>query len=406
MIDNGRRFFACSSMHYLLPIIAMANFAAGLSTRAMDPVLPQVSAQLLVSIPAVATLASATAISFAFIQLPLGAIADLFGKPRLILTCLVILGLANIAGAFATSFEWLLVSRIVCGIGAGGVFPVAMGLVGDIFGIDKRQVAMSRILAGATAGNLLGATYAGVLGDFAGWRGVLSSIGIVVLLASIAVAWGFRSQMASKGKAVDIAVIAGNYRRILKHPYARICYGGVFIEGICVMGLFPFIAAFLQELGEPRLSIAGLVIAGFALGGLLYAASVARLLPIFKERGLIALGGAIAASQIVVIAFGPSWPAQFASCMVMGWGFFLIHGSFQVLISEIAPEARAGALSLQAFCFFCGQFTGPLIYGLGLLYAGKIPTLFAAAALLLVIGPICSWLLGQYSSKSGSKTTN
>lgn len=393
-------------MHYLLPIIAMANFAAGLTTRAMDPVLPQVSAQLLVSIPAVATLASATAISFAFIQLPLGAIADMFGKPRLILTCLVILGIANIAGAFATSFEWLLVSRIICGIGAGGVFPVAMGLVGDIFSIDKRQVAMSRILAGATAGNLLGATYAGVLGDLAGWRGVLSSIGIVVLLASIAVAWGFRGQMASSGKAVDFATIAGNYRRILKHPYARICYFGVFVEGVCVMGLFPFVAAFLQELGEPRLSIAGLVIAGFAVGGLLYAATVARLLPIFGERGLIALGGAIAASQIVVIAFGPPWQAQFASCVVMGWGFFLIHGSFQVLISEIAPEARAGALSLQAFCFFCGQFTGPLIYGFGLLFAGKIPTLFAAAALLLVIGPICSWLLGQHSPKSGFRNTN
>lgn len=385
-------------MQYLLPIIAMANFAAGLSTRAMDPVLPQISQELLVSIPTVATLASATAISFAFVQLPLGAVTDLFGKPRLILTCLVILGLANIVGAFTTSFEWLLVTRIVCGIGAGGVFPVAMGLTGDIFTIDKRQVAMSRILAGATAGNLLGASFAGVLGDLVGWRGVLSSIGGFVLLASIAVAWGFREQMASPGKAVDFSVIAENYRKILKHPHARILYFGVFVEGVCVMGLFPFIAAFLQEQGEPRLSIAGLVIGGFAVGGLLYAASVARLLEIAGSNRLITLGAAVAASQIVVIAFGPPWPAQLASCIVMGWGFFLMHGSFQVLVSEIVPQARAGAVSLQAFCFFCGQFTGPLLYGIGLLYAGKIPTLFAAAALLLVIGLICSHLLRQPSA--------
>lgn len=382
-------------MHYLLPIIAMANFAAGLSTRALDPVLPQISQQLLVTIPAAAALVSATAISFALIQLPLGAVADLFGKPRLILTCLVILGLANIAGSFVDSYEWLLATRIICGIGAGGVFPVTMGLTGDIFAIDKRQVAMSRILAGATMGNLLGSAFAGVLGDFVGWRGVLSSIGAVVLLASLAVAWGFRSQMGSSGKRVDARAIAQNYRRILAHPHARICYLGVFVEGVCIMGLFPFIAAFLAELGEPRLSIAGLVIGGFAIGGLLYAASIARLLRLVGMLRLMTVGAALAAAQIVFIALGPSWPWQFASCMLMGLGFFLIHGSFQVLTSEILPEARAGAVSLQAFCFFCGQFTGPLLYGFGILHAGKIPTLFAAAALLLVIGVACPLLLRQ-----------
>lgn len=373
----------------------MANFAAGLSTRAIDPVLPQISQQLLISIPSAAALVSATAISFALIQLPLGAVADFFGKPRLILTCLVILGLANIAGALTDSFEWLLATRIICGIGAGGVFPVAMGLTGDIFAMDKRQVAMSRILAGATMGNLLGSAFAGVLGDLVGWRGVLIAIGAVVLLSSLAVAWGFRGQMGSRAEHANIRDIMRNYRRILAHPHARICYAGVFVEGICVMGLFPFIAAFLQELGEPRLSVAGLVIGGFAIGGLLYAASIARLLRLVGMLPLMTAGAALAAAQIVFIALGPSWLWQFASCMLMGLGFFLLHGSFQVLISEILPEARAGAVSLQAFCFFCGQFIGPLLYGFGILHAGKIPTLFAAAALLLVIGAVCPLLLRQ-----------
>ena len=85
-------------MQYLLPIIAMGNFAAGLTSRVIDPVIPQISQQLAVSITTAATLASASAIAFAVIQLPLGMVADLFGKPKVILTCLVILGLANIVG--------------------------------------------------------------------------------------------------------------------------------------------------------------------------------------------------------------------------------------------------------------------------------------------------------------------
>jgi len=75
-------------MQYLLPIIALGNFAAGLTSRAMDPVLPQISQQFMVSITTAATLASAMAVTFALVQIPLGAVADFFGKPRLILTCL------------------------------------------------------------------------------------------------------------------------------------------------------------------------------------------------------------------------------------------------------------------------------------------------------------------------------
>jgi MFS transporter, DHA1 family, inner membrane transport protein len=381
------------AMQYLLPIIAMGNFAAGLTSRVIDPVVPQISEQLAVNITTAATLASASAIAFAFVQLPLGMVADLFGKPKVILTCLVILGLANIVGSFTDSFELLLVTRVICGLGAGRVFPVAMGLTGDLFPVEQRRVAMSRIMAGTLTGNLLGASFSGVLGDLAGWRGVLSILGCAILVISLAVAWGFRNQLTLPGKPVDPKVIAANYRRILSHPNARLCYLGVFTEGICIFGMLPFVASFLQELGEPRLSIAGLVIGGYAVGGLFYAATVKRLLARFSDNRLMVVGATFISSQIAIIAFGPPWQVQFLNFAVMGCGFYLIHGGFQVFTSEIAPDARASAVSLQAFCFNCGQFSGPLLYGFGLTLAGKLPTLLTAAALLLSVGLLCARLL-------------
>jgi predicted MFS family arabinose efflux permease len=381
------------AMQYLLPIIAMGNFAAGLTSRVIDPVIPQISQQLAVSITTAATLASASAIAFAFVQLPLGMVADFFGKPKVILTCLVILGLANIVGAFTDSFELLLLTRVICGLGAGGVFPVAMGLTGDLFPVDQRRVAMSRIMAGALTGNLLGASFSGILGDLAGWRGVLSILGSFILVLSLAVAWGFRNQLTLPGKRVDPKVIAANYRRIISHPNARLCYLGVFVEGLCIFGMLPYVASFLQELGEPRLSIAGLVIGGYAVGGLIYAATVKRLLSRYGDNTLMVVGAILIASQIAVIGFGPPWQVQFFNFVIMGSGFYLIHGGFQVYTSEIAPDARASAVSLQAFCFNCGQFSGPLLFGFGLTFAGKLPTLLTAAALLLSVGLLCAKLL-------------
>ena len=71
----------------------------------------------------------------------------------------------------------------------------------------------------------------------------------------------------------------------------------------------------------------------------------------------------------------------------------MLHGGFQVFTSEIAPDARASAVSLQVFMFNCGQFSGPLLYGVGLFSIGKVPTLFMAAGVVLAVGLLCSRLL-------------
>ncbi len=189
----------------------------------------------------------------------LGAAADLFGKARLMVVCLVLLGLASILGAMANSFPLLFASRILAGIGSGGVFPIALGLTSDLVSPEKRQVAIGRTLAGAMTGNLLGASASGLIGDFLGWRGVLAVLGGLVILASVAVAVGFRGAALTRPPRTNLSALKQGYRTIFANPNARVCYSAVFIEGCCVLGLFPFIASFLFDLGETSLSIAGIV---------------------------------------------------------------------------------------------------------------------------------------------------
>ena len=159
--------------------------------------LPHVADDFGVTIATAAAFASVFAFTFAIIQPVLGAAADLFGKARLMIVCLVLLGVANILGAMASSFWLLFASRILAGIGSGGVFPVALSLTSDLVGPDKRQIAIGRTLMGSMTGNLLGATVSGLIGDFLGWRGVLAVLGGLVVVVSIAVAAGFR------GAAID-----------------------------------------------------------------------------------------------------------------------------------------------------------------------------------------------------------
>src|SRR5437868_1198832 len=244
-----------------LNIVTLATFSAALSGRALDPVLPHVADDFGVTIAAAASFAAVFAFTFAVIQPLIGAAADLFGKARLMIFCLVILGLSNLVGSLATSFPLLFASRILAGIGSGGVFPVALGLTSDLVGSEKRQIGISRTLAGSMTGNLLGATFSGLIGDFLGWRGVLAILGGLVVIAAIAVAAGFRGAQLNKPARTSLGALREGYRTIFANPNARVCYFAVFVEGCCVLGLFPFIASFLFDLGESSLSVAGIVIA-------------------------------------------------------------------------------------------------------------------------------------------------
>jgi predicted MFS family arabinose efflux permease len=383
-----------SSLPPALNIIALATFAASLSTRALDPVLPHVAGEFGVSIATAAGFASVYAFTFAIIQPAVGAAADLFGKARLMIGCLVLLGLANILGAISTSFPLLFATRILAGVGSGGVFPIALGLTSDLVGPEKRQVAIGRTLAGSMTGNLLGASASGIIGDFLGWRGVLAFLGLLAIVASVAVAAGFRGAALTRAPKTNLSALRKGYRTIFSNPNA-LCYAAVFIEGCCVLGLFPFIAAFLFDLGETSLSIAGIVIAGFAVGGLLYTLSVSRFLPRMGVGGMMIAGATLVGLQLAVIAFGPGWKAQALSLLFMGWGFYMIHGSLQVFASELSVEARATALSLHSFFFFMGQTIGPIAYGFGIQHAGKIPTLLTSAVVITALGFVCARLLKQ-----------
>jgi predicted MFS family arabinose efflux permease len=378
---------ATSGMPPALNVITLATFAASLSVRALDPVLPHVAEDFGVSIATAASFAAVFAFTFAAVQPAIGAAADLFGKARLMTICLGLLGVANILGALSTSFPMLFVTRILAGIGSGGVFPVALSLTSDLVGPDKRQLAIGRTLAGSMTGNLLGATASGLIGDFLGWRGVLAVLGGLVIIVALAVAAGFRGAALNRPPRTSLKALRHGYRTIFTNPNARICYSAVFIEGCCVLGLF--------ELGETSLSIAGIVIAGFAIGGLLYTLTVARLLPLIGVRGMMVVGATLVGIQLVGVAFGPHWKLQMAGLLVMGLGFYMIHGCLQVFASELSVEARATALSLHSFFFFMGQTVGPIAYGFGLQHAGKTATLVSAAAVMVVLGFICARFLKQ-----------
>jgi predicted MFS family arabinose efflux permease len=377
-------------MGRVLNLMAFVVFATSLFMRSVDPVIPQIASGLNVAPTTAALLSTGFTLPYALIQPVLGALADMFSKTRLISICMLILGLTTIACGFATNFETLMTLRVLAGITAGGVFPIALAVAGDRVPVAQRQVAIGKLLFAAMSGNLLGASGAGVIGDLIGWRGVFFATGAIDLIALMLAIPGFRGMNETPGR-FDLSSFIPNYRAVFGNPLAKYCFGAVFLEAIFLFGVFPYMAVLLRNEGVTSASIAGVVIAGFGVGGLIYTIMVSRLLNTFGERRLMAAGGMLMAFGLVVIALRMPWPVEFANFVLLGFSFYFLHGCLQVYVTELAPGARASATAGHSFFFFIGQALGPVVYGLGLSSGiGIIPVLLLGAVVLTATGWICA----------------
>src|SRR5690242_2851591 len=385
-------------MGRVLNLMAFVIFATTLFMRSVDPVIPQIAQGLNVAPTTAALLSTGFTLPYALIQPVLGALADMFSKTRLIALCMFVVGITTIACGLVTNFETLIGLRMLAGITAGGVFPIALAVAGDRVPVQQRQVAIGRLLFAAMTGNLLGASSAGLIGDFIGWRGVFFATGAIDLIALAVAIPGFRSMEEKPGR-FDLSTLVPNYRAIFSNPMAKYCFGAVFVEAVFLFGVFPYMAGLLQTEGVMRASIAGVVISGFGVGGVIYTVMVGWLLAHVGERRLMALGGVAMGFCLLVIALRVSWPVELANFMLLGFGFYLLHGCIQVYVTELAPAARGSATAAHSFFFFLGQAAGPVVYGIGLTSVGITAVLLIGAVALAATGAICAMQLRRQPSK-------
>src|SRR5262245_27023108 len=352
-----------------------------------------IAADLAVEVKTAALLSSAFALPYALVQPALGVTADFFGKTRLMNLSLLVIALAALVCAVATSFPLLVAMRVAAGLLAGGVFPVAMALTADLVPINQRQVAIGRLLAVGLTGNLLGSSIAGVIGDLAGWRGVFAVRGLFGLGVAIIAFFAFRGVSTPPPAAFNRKAVLDNFRGIFADPRAKVCFTSVFFEAVFIHGLFPYVALLLLAIGETSASVAGLLIATFALGGVFYSLSVPILIARVREQHLMVAGGTLAAAGLVLIALHVPWIWQIAIYAIFGFGFYLLHGYIQVHVTDLSQTARGAAASLHSSFFYLGQAVGPVIYGYGFAHGGLEPSIFVGAAVVMTVGLVCSRLL-------------
>ena len=377
-------------------LLAVAGFAAQAMVRSTDSLLPQIAADLNVSVGATSIIVTVYLLAHGSVQLVIGPIGDRFGKYLCVAIAATAASVMVALCGFATSLPLLVAARLGSGLATGWIIPFAFAFIGDVIPYERRQQVLGRFLSGQILGQLFGQAAGGVLGDQFGWRNVFFILAAILATATLGLfyeLWRNPITRASHSAAQPGRGFIADYSLVLRSPWALTIIVIAFIEFGAMFGAFTYVGADLHLRFGVSFTLVGLFVGAFALGGLTYSLCVPVLFDRFGQSGLAAGGGALLAIAYVALAFEPhSWIAPIA-IMAIGLGFYMLHNTLQTNATQMSPEARGTAVSLFSASLYLGQTACVALGGVVFDRFTAVPLFLGAAIILLLLGLVFARLL-------------
>ncbi|WP_051621073.1 MDR family MFS transporter [Paenibacillus sp. UNC451MF] len=133
----------------------------------------------------------------------LGKLADLYGRKRIYLICMGLFITGSIVSGLANSMIWLLIGRGIQGIGAGGLMPLALVIIGETYPLEQRAKIQSLFGPLMILPQLLGPTVGGYLVGHVNWHWVFLINIPVGLLAAAVLAAGMSESVGEEKRPID-----------------------------------------------------------------------------------------------------------------------------------------------------------------------------------------------------------
>ena len=180
-----------------------------LDNSILNVALPTIGRELHASTTALQWVTGAYAVVFGGLMLLFGALADRFGRRRIMLIGLILLGMASLATAFVSTVEQLIAVRVAMGVAAAMTTPGTMSLAFRLFDEDGiRLRAINLISTVGLVGLAIGPTAGGFVLAIAPWQVLLLVNVPIAVLAVIGVRFGIAADVAA-GLHRDRVDIAG-----------------------------------------------------------------------------------------------------------------------------------------------------------------------------------------------------
>jgi predicted MFS family arabinose efflux permease len=262
----------------------------------------------------------------------------------------------------------LILWRLLTGLGASGVVPLALALMGHLFPYEQRGRPLGWLFGAMAGGMAVGSTVGALLEPFIGWRGIFLvvsglSAGVLSLL------WPFQRLLgeAPAARTGTIRDLFAAYGTLLGPGRGRRTYAYVLLNAIFHSGVFTWLGLyFTQRYGLGEVGI-GLALLGYGIPGFLLGPPIGRAADRWGRRWLIPAGLGIAAVAAAVLIGNIPLMAAALAVTLLSLGYDMTQPLLAGIVTTLGGPQRAGqAMGLNVFMLFTGFGLGSLLFGAAL----------------------------------------
>lgn len=344
-----------------------------LGNSMLIPVLPSIEKKLNISdfqSSLIITVYSVIAILFIPIA---GYLSDKLGRKNVIIPSLIIAGIGGLLSGWVSwkvenPYIWIIIGRIIQGIGSAGALPVVIPCVGDMF---KSETEISCGLGLIETSNTFGKVLSPILGSaFASiiWFLPFFAIPVLCLAAIILITFLVPTpKNTKKKKKQKFKKFVRSIRKIFKFNYQWLTT--IFLLGIIIMLILFGMLFYFSSILEKRYEIIG-ILKGLVLAIPLSALSYTSYLSgkkIGNQKNImkkyILIGFFLLGISFVLTLFSTNLFCMIITLVVCGIGIGLALPSLDALVTEgIEKEERGTITSLYSSMRFVGVALGPPIF--------------------------------------------
>jgi EmrB/QacA subfamily drug resistance transporter len=382
-------------------VLAMGVAAFALLQSLVIPVLTTVQHQLHTSQDTVTWVLTAYLLSASVMTPILGRVGDMIGKERVFVATLVALAVGSLLAAVAPSIGIMIVARVIQGV-AGGMIPVAFGIIRDEFPADKVPGAIGALASLTAVGGGLGIVLAGPIvnaldyhwlfwlpmiltvaaavaavlfvpespvrtaGRISWLPAVLLSAWLIALLVALSEApeWGWGSGRVLGLLAAAVVLAAGWVTAELRAARPLIDMKMMrrtavwtnnmvsLLLGVGMYATFAFLPEFVQTPSAAgygfgaSITRAGLMLLPSAVTMFAVGMVAGRLAVRLGGKTLVTGGCLVGAAAMAMLAFAhhQQWEIYFAAAL-MGVGFGFAFSAMSALIVMAVPASQTGVAS-------------------------------------------------------------
>ncbi|MBJ8119743.1 MFS transporter [Bacillus cereus] len=309
---------------------------------------------------------------------------------KVLLTSIVIFGLANALTAASPSFSVFLISRAIAGVGAGLFSPLAVAGSTMLVSVEKKGRALGLTIGGMSMGTVLGVPIGLYIADKFDWQSAMWFVVLLSLIAAISILKFLPHVPVTAPPAMKERLAMFLDKRV------TITVLITFFASISSLGLYTYLSPLLQDLDNS--SDLTIYLWAWGLGGLFGSIIIGYLIDYFKKpKTLMALILIILTVSVICIPIMINLTIikylPFFIWGAMGWAS---GAPQQHILLSYQPKHGSAAVALNSSINYLGSSVGATLGGVVIsLGMGTMALIYFA-----IISMIISLCLQFYSMRN------